>query len=268
MHLLRLHFAVALSGFRRYATYRVATAAGVFTNTVFGFILAYTFLALWHERPHLGGYDQSQALTFVWTGQALLAAAALMGGGFQDEFQERIRNGDVAIDLYRPVDLQTWWLAADLGRALFQLLGRGVLPLALGSLVFDLALPASPGTWLCFLAAVLLAIVVSFAVRYLFALCGFWLLDATGLGALSGLLSVFFSGMLLPLSVFPGGFGDVARLLPWAAMLQVPADVLLGTHPGGAAAGLAFQTGWAVVLLAAGRLLQAVATRKVVVQGG
>ncbi|CAM3011127.1 ABC transporter permease [Streptomyces albus] len=268
MHLLRLNLAVAASGFRRYATYRVATAAGVFTNTVFGFILAYTFIALWHERPQLGGYGQSQALTFVWTGQALLAAAALMGGGFQDELHERIRNGDIAVDLYRPVDLQLWWLAHDLGRAAFQLVGRGVVPMVAGALVFDLALPASPLVWALFLLSVLLAVVVSFAVRYLWALCGFWLLDSTGLSALSTLLSMFFSGMLLPLNVFPGEFGDVARQLPWAATLQVPADVLLGTQPGGALAGLAFQAVWAVVLLAAGRLLQALATRKVVVQGG
>ncbi len=60
-----LHLAVAAGGFRRYATYGTATAAGVFTNTVFGFIVAYTYIALWDERPGLGGYDQSQALTFV-----------------------------------------------------------------------------------------------------------------------------------------------------------------------------------------------------------
>ncbi len=75
------YVAVAAGSFRRYATYRIATMAGVFTNTVFGFIVAYTYIALWDERPHLGGYDQAQALAFVWTAQALLATAALMGGG-------------------------------------------------------------------------------------------------------------------------------------------------------------------------------------------
>ena len=44
-------------GFRRYATYGSATLAGVFTNTVFGFIMAYTYIALWDQRPQLGGYD-------------------------------------------------------------------------------------------------------------------------------------------------------------------------------------------------------------------
>ncbi len=58
----RLYAAVAASGFRRYATYRTATAAGVFTNSVFGLILAYTYLAVWNERPHLGGTTSRRLL--------------------------------------------------------------------------------------------------------------------------------------------------------------------------------------------------------------
>jgi ABC-2 type transport system permease protein len=264
-----VYFAVASGSFRRYATYRIATAAGVFTNTVFGFVLAYTFIALWSERPQLGGYDQAQALTFVWTGQALLAAAALIGGGFQEELQERIRTGDVVVDLYRPVDLQLWWLAADLGRAAFHLLGRGIVPVAIGACFFELTLPASPLVWLAFLSSVALGITTGFGLRYLFALSSFWLLDGTGMNMLSSLLSMFFSGMLLPLTVFPGTFGEVVRLLPWAATMQVPADVLLGEYEGAGVLGaFGFQAAWAAVLLAAGRALQSLATRKVVVQGG
>ncbi|MGW7462820.1 ABC transporter permease [Streptomyces sp. NPDC054797] len=265
-----LYLAVAAGGFRRYATYGTATAAGVFTNTAFGFIVAYTYIALWDERPGLGGYDQAQALTFVWVSQSLLAAGALIGGGFQEEMQERVRTGDIAVDLYRPADLQMWWLAADLGRAAFQLLGRGLFPLVAGALAFRLALPADPLRWLLFLVSVTLGLVVSFAVRYLLGLAAFWLMDGAGINMMATVVSIFFSGMLLPLTVFPGGFGEFVRVLPWAAMLQIPMDVLLGKHAGaGSAAGaLAFQAGWAGVLLGAGRLLQSAATRKVVVQGG
>ncbi|GAA3371958.1 ABC-2 family transporter protein [Streptomyces sannanensis] len=266
---MRLYAAVASNGFRRYATYRVATAAGVFTNTVFGFIMAYTYIALWDERPQLGGYDQSQALTYVWLGQALLMTCAMMGGGFEDELMERIRTGDVAIDLYRPADLQSWWLAADLGRAAFHFLGRGIVPMVLGGLAFDLALPASPVVWLAFLVAVVLGTVVSFAVRFLVALSAFWLLDGAGAVQLMMLAGMFFSGLYLPLNVFPGALGEVAMVLPWSALLQVPADIFLGRSAGwDVLEGYAFQAGWAVALLAAGRLLQAAATRRVVVQGG
>ncbi|WP_243761780.1 ABC-2 family transporter protein [Streptomyces sp. YIM 98790] len=264
-----LYWAVGLGGFRRFATYRVATAAGIFTNTVFGFILSYTYIALWSQRPQLGGYDQAQALTFVWIGQALLAAVAIMGGGLQEELQARIRNGDVAIDMYRPADLQTWWLAADAGRGCYHLLARGLLPMLAGALVFPLALPLDPLRWAAFLLSVTLALLVSFAIRYMVALTAFWLLDGSGVNMAAGLCSVFFSGMLLPLTVFPGSFGEIVQWLPWSSILQVPADVLLGRHTGAALPGaLAFQAGWAAVLLLAGRAVQAAATRKVVVQGG
>ncbi|MFF1962590.1 ABC transporter permease [Streptomyces sp. NPDC058232] len=266
---MRLYAVVAAGGFRRYATYRIATAAGVFTNTVFGFILAYTYMALWDERPQLGGYDMSEALTYVWLGQALLATCAMMGGGFEDELMERIRTGDVAIDLYRPIDLQMWWLAGDLGRAAYQLMARGIAPMVLGALAFPLALPTSPGIWLAYLVSVTLGVVVSFALRYLVALSAFWLMDGAGASQIAFLAGLFFSGMLLPLTLFPGLLGEVARALPWSALLQVPADVFLGKRTGwGLVEAFAFQGGWALALLLAGRLVQSVATRRVVVQGG
>ncbi|MEU2430467.1 ABC-2 family transporter protein [Streptomyces sp. NPDC007861] len=266
---MRLYAVVLAGGFRRYATYRIATAAGAFTNTVFGFIMAYTYIALWDERPHLGGYDLPQALTYVWLGQALLMTCAMMGGGFEDELIERIRTGDIAIDLYRPVDLQLWWLAGDLGRAGFHLLGRGIVPMLCGAFAFDLALPGSPLIWPAFLLSVVLGVVVSFAVRYLVALSAFWLMDGAGVLQITWLAGLFFSGMLLPLTLFPGFLGELALVLPWSALLQVPADVFLGKHTGWALAeAYAFQAGWAVALLGAGRLLQSAATRRAVVQGG
>ena len=46
-----LHLAVARSSFRRYSTYVGATVAGVFTNSVFGVIYSFAYLALWAARP-------------------------------------------------------------------------------------------------------------------------------------------------------------------------------------------------------------------------
>ncbi|AMW10741.1 ABC transporter permease [Streptomyces qaidamensis] len=262
----RLYAAVAAGGFRRYATYRAATVAGVFTNTVFGVILVYTYLALWHEKPNLGGYDQAQAVTYVWLGQCLYATLAIQGGGAEKDLMERIRTGEIAVDLYRPADLQLWWLAGDVGRALFQMLGRGVVPFVFGAVFFPMALPTDVTPWAAFVVTLLLATVVSFALRYLAALSVFWLMDGMGVNQVLTVTGIFFSGMVLPLNAFPGALGEVVRVLPWAAQIQMPADVLMGeTDPLGA---FAFQAAWAVALLAAGRLLQSAATRRVVVQGG
>src|SRR3954463_11218357 len=141
---MSLYVAVATRSFRRYSTYRTATLAGIFTNSVFGVIYSYAYLALWHQQEHAGGYDATDAVTYVWIGQALLMTVALWGGGTTDDLAERIRTGDVAIDLYRPVGLIGWSLAGDLGRAAYHFLARGLGPTVLGVLLFQIALPDGP----------------------------------------------------------------------------------------------------------------------------
>ena len=64
-----LHLAIATRAFRRYSTYTGATLAGIFTNSVFGIIYSYAYLALWSQRPDAGGYDATDAVTYVWIGR-------------------------------------------------------------------------------------------------------------------------------------------------------------------------------------------------------
>jgi len=269
MHAAALYAGIAVRSFRRYSTYRAATLAGIFTNSVFGIIYSFAYLALWRANPTAGGYDSADAVTYVWLGQALLMTVALWGGGTTDDLAERIRTGDVAIDLYRPVGLVGWYLAADLGRAAYHLLTRGLGPTLVGLVLFDISLPATPLAGAAFLVALTLGVVVSFGLRFLVACTAFWLLDQSGVRVMSGAFAIFFSGMMLPLVLFPGWLGTLANALPWAAFVQVPNDIWLGRHAGtDMVLALGFQILWAVVLLGCCRLVLAAATRKVVVQGG
>lgn len=264
-----LYAAVAYRGFRRYSTYRAATIAGIFTNTVFGIIIAYTFLALWEQRPHLGGYGPQQALTFVWVAQALIMPVGLFSGSFADEFAERVRSGAVAVDLHRPVPLLTWRFAEDAGRAAYHFLSRGLAPVMIGSLLFDLAWPSRPSTYAWFGVAIALAVAVGFAIRYLLGLLAFWIIDIRGFVALVTITQLFFSGMVLPLVVFPPWLRGVAEALPFRCLVQVPADVLLHEDTGAAVLPLVgVQAAWTALLLLVGQLLTTSAVRKVVVQGG
>jgi ABC-2 type transport system permease protein len=264
-----LYSAVARRSFHRYSTYRAATLAGMFTNCVFGVIFSYAYLALWDQRPHAGGYDATDAVTYVWVGQALLMTVALWGGGTTDDLAGRIRSGDVAIDLYRPVGLVGWYLAGDLGRAAYHFLSRGLGPTVLGVLLFHIRLPSTPAAVVGFLVSLALAVVTSFGVRFLVACTTFWLLDQTGVRTMSGVVALFCSGMVLPLVIFPEPLKSILLALPWASYLQTPADIWLGHRTGlDLLVGLGLQVFWVVVLLALCRLMVGAATRKVVVQGG
>ena len=262
---MRVYVEIARRTFHRMTTYRGATAAGVFTNTVFGFLLAYVLLAAYAGRPRLGGFDAADAVTFTFVSQGLLMTVGIFGSV---EMAARIRTGDVIADLYRPVDFQLWWAAVAYGKAAFYAVFRGVPPFVVGALAFDLRLPGA-SVWPWFVASVAAAVAVTFGWQFLLGLSAFWLLDDRGPTNVGLLVAMFLSGMAVPVVLFPGWLETIARALPFASMVQVPAEVFLGKRGGAGAAGaLAGQLAWAAALAAAGRAVLARAERRVVVQGG
>lgn len=263
---MRLHWEIARRGYRRFAAYPAATFAGIWTNTIFGFLQAYILLGLYENRTDIGGYDATDTVTYVWFAQALLMTVYAFGWV---ELALRIRSGDVATDLARPLDPLWYWLAFDLGRALYHLVFRGIPPFLIGMIVFDLELPESPATWLWVAVSVTLAVVVSLAFRFLYNLAAFWLLDYRGVVAIAITISLLFSGFVIPLPFFPSWLETIARALPFAAMVQIPVDVFLEQAEGVDLAGaLLLQVAWAVVLLGLARTVLAAALRRVVIQGG
>jgi ABC-2 type transport system permease protein len=263
--LLRLDWEIAKRGYRRHAAYPAATWAGVFTNTVFGFVSAYILLAVYEHRADVGGYDAGDAVTYVWLAQALLMTVNVFGW---EELALRVRDGSIATDLSRPVNPQRYWLAFDLGRAPYHLVFRGIPPFVAGGIVFDLHYP-EPELVPAFVVSVALAVVVSLGFRFLYNASAFWLVDHRGVMRLAVTVSLFFSGMVVPLAFFPSWLSDVAHALPFPSIVQVPIDVYLGKDRGlDLAVALGVQGAWALVLLGLGRLALARGTRKVVIQGG
>jgi ABC-2 type transport system permease protein len=263
---VRLYWEIARRGFGRYAAYPAATVAGIFTNTIFGFLQAYILLALYENRTDIGGYDPSDAVTYVWFAQALLMTVYAFGWW---ELALRIRSGDVATDLARPLDPLRYWLAYDFGRAVYHFLFRGIAPFVVGMLVFDIRLPESPATWLWVALSLALAVVVSFGYRFLYNLVAFWLLDYRGTIVIAMTVSLFFSGFIVPLPFFPDWLEAIARALPFAAMVQIPVDVFLEQATGTEVAGLLLlQAVWAAILLGLARVVLGTAIRRLVIQGG
>jgi ABC-2 type transport system permease protein len=259
--------AIAASGFRRHSTYRQAAVAGVVTNTVFGFLRYYIFAAAAGASGRVAGYDRTQLATFVWVGQGLLAVIAIWGW---TELADRIRTGEIAADLLRPIHPVTSYLAADLGRAGFAALSRLVPPVLVGLFLFEVYLPHRRATPPLFVLSVLLAVVVCFGCRYLVNATAYWLQDGRGALMLWTLSSGVLAGLYFPLGFLPGWLEAMLRYgTPFPSLLQIPLDVLVEREPAAMQFGLVgVQLGWAVALLAAARWVQRRAERRLVVQGG
>lgn len=260
--------ALAGSGFRRWSTYRQATIAGAFTNVVFGFVRCYVLLAVAAASGGLAaGYDAEQLATYVWTGQGLLSVIAIWGW---TDLADRIRTGDVAADLLRPVHPVVSYLAADLGRAGYALVTRFVPPVIVGMIFFPLYVPRRWPTIPLFAVSVVLAVAVCFGCRYLVNATAYWMHDARGPIFFWTLSSGVLAGLYFPLRLLPDWLAVLLYVgTPFPSLLQIPSDVLVERDGPAVQAGLvALQAVWCVVVLALCALVQRRAERRLVVQGG
>lgn len=255
------------TGWRRWSAYRSAALAGAFTNTVFGLIkAAITMGAVGAAGGVLGGMDPITGATYAWLAQAFIAPVNVF---WSNDLVDRIRTGDIAVDLARPIDPQLAYLATDLGRAAFSLVPRGAPPLLVGALVTGLALPDRALPYLLGLVSLTLAVVISFACRWLVSLAAFWLVEMRGVATLYLMVSNVLCGLIVPVHWFPDWLARLAAATPFPSMLQAPIDVVMGRVTGAAAvAEIGVQLAWAAGVLLAGRVLWSRAVRRLVVQGG
>ena len=263
---MRLYYEVARRSLRRQMTYSAANWAGAATNIFFGCLRSFVFVALFEARAEVQGYQLDDALAYVWLTQAILMFSQIWGWW---EISNSIRTGAVATDLARPFDYYLYWLSQDIGRALYFLLLRSVPIYAAGALLFGVGLPSEPLIWLAFAISLVGAELVSFSFRFLLNLSSFWLLDHRGIAILASVAASFFSGLLVPNALFPDWLRAISDWLPFQSILYVPSRVFLGQLGGAALAGaLLQQLAWFVGLTVAGRAVLALATRRLVVQGG
>jgi ABC-2 type transport system permease protein len=262
----RTFAALVSAGFRRWSTYRQAMFAGLFTNIAFGFLRSEVMLAV-AGGAAVAGYAGDQLVGYVWLGQALIATIGIWG---DTELATRIRSGEVAADLIRPVHPVVAYLAGDLGRAGFALLTRFVGPVLVGALFFRFHVPSRAATWPLAALSLALAVVLCFACRFLVNATAYWLLDSRGPQMAWTLIASVLCGLYFPLHFLPEPVVLVLWLAtPFPSLMQATCDIIVERGSAGLAAGMVVvQAVWVVLALLACVRVQRLAERRMVVQGG
>lgn len=252
-----------LSGVRQQSTYRLAMLGGLVANVTFGLLKTAILLATVRAGGgSVQGYTTSTMASYVWLSQGLLGSLNLNG---RTPLADRIKSGAVITDFLRPVSVQWATIAGDVGKAACSLLPRGLPSVVVGIVVVGMAAPPGPAAWILGALSLLLGITISWATVYVLACAGFWLVETRGLQTLYMMISGFFAGLFVPVSLFPHWLLTLASATPFPSMLQYPIDVLTGR--GGTGLILA-QLGWLALVGGVGHLLTAAGRRRLEVQGG
>lgn len=263
---MRLFWEIAKRSFQRHLTYRAAALAGLATNFFFGLLRMAILVALYGQRDQVADVTIQGAITYMALIQALIGYLSVFSWY---DLMRTVHSGEVAADLLKPMNLFSFWLAQDLGRALVNLLLRGFTLMIIYALFLDLSYPKSIDQWIALFLVMVLAWLVSFSWRFLVNLASFWTPNALGIGRFFFVVSWFFSGLLMPLRYFPDWVIRLAILTPFPHMLNTILDVYVGALEGlEIVQAMTIQVFWIFVLTGMSHLVLRAGVRKLVILGG
>ncbi|WP_053361552.1 ABC-2 family transporter protein [Bacillus sp. FJAT-27251] len=239
--------------------------AGTVSSILRLLIIYYFWQAVYSNRSAIQDIDLGTMITYI------VVAMLLQGfvGGVGQDLAENIKNGNVAIELMRPYDLIYKMFAVDLGSKLMHLI-RGTIPMMLIAFFFmDITFPGSLEAWLLFIISAGLGLWIETFFDFLVGVLAFWTVNIWGVRVLKESLVTFFSGALVPISLFPDWLRVITEFLPFQAMVYLPVSIYSGMISGTEAyLAVGLQLFWLISFYVLVRVIWAQAVKQITIFGG
>jgi len=254
--------------------YRTAAVAGFATQCWWGLIKVMVFAAFFRSTLAHQPINFTQAVTYVWLGQAFLV---LLPWFADPEVAAMVRTGDVSYDRLRPLDTYFYWYARAMGWMFARLVPRAVLMFAMAGFVLPvvglgdwrLRFPTGLEAGLLFAPAMLSVLLLSSAMMILINIATVASMTERGINTLMVPLVNILSGSIVPLLFFPDWMQWILFIQPFAGLVDIPYRIYFGNLTGiGAIAGIVQQLVWTAILLLVGKQLLARVIGRMQVQGG
>lgn len=274
MKAARPYLAAFRARFQLMLQYRAAALAGFATQLWWGAIRILVFAAFYGVNAAAAPINFTDAVTYVWLGQALLALQPWVA---DPEIGHAVRTGGVGYDRLRPLDAYGYWYARTVGWMLARALPRATLMVMAAGIVLPLVglgdwawrPPAGATAAFLFVPAFALMTMLGAAVLMLANVIVAASLNERGVNAVLTPLVIVFSGSLLPLDFYPDALRPFLHVQPLAGLVDIPFRIYFADLKGAAALqGLALQAGWTLVLIGLGRLAMERMMRRLEMQGG
>jgi viologen exporter family transport system permease protein len=189
---LSTYGAVAATAMKTNLAYSMWVWADFFVTITSMFIFVYFWRAVYAGTSTLGGLTLQQTITYILLARLL---APLVETRIIFYFGWMLRNGQVAVEMTRPVDMQLRMIVETFGElGAFAL--RRVPLFLLAWWFFGLHVPADPLVWGAFFVSLVLGEIVLFLFDWMFASLAFYVTETWGLSVVRIGVASFLSGAL------------------------------------------------------------------------
>ena len=144
-----------------------------------------------------------------------------------------VRTGAVSYELLRPLDLYAHWYSRAIALRTAPVLLRSVPLFLMAALFFGMKGPDSPAAAGAFVVAMLGPLLLSSAITTWLSISLMWTISGESINSLTGSAVLIFSGLLVPLPLFPNWAQSVLAFLPFRGLVDAPYRLYLGHIPPG-----------------------------------
>jgi ABC-2 type transport system permease protein len=254
--------------------YRAAAVAGFGTQCWWGFIKVMVLAAFFRSSSAHQPMSFTQAVTYVWLGQAFLALLPWLA---DPEIAQMVASGNIAYERLRPLDTYFFWYARAMAWMIARALPRAAMMFAFACLIvpllgmddWRLRLPATFESAALFSGAMAMTVLLSSAIVMFVNLGCVITLSERGVNSLIVPFILVLSGNIVPLPFFPNWMQPLLFAQPFAGLVDIPFRIYFGGLTGWIAfAGIAQMAAWTLVLGFAGHRALSAAMNRLQVQGG
>lgn len=259
LEMIRIRFLMMLA-------YRTNYYTGILIYSIN--IGAYYFLwkAIYSGKEHIQGLSVTQMTTYV---AVAWMARAFYFNNIDREMAVEIMEGKVAVELIRPYNYLGMKTMQGLGEGVFRLLFFSVPGLLIASFIFPVKFTWNPMVWGLFGISILLSFLINTQLNLLTGITTFFLFNNSGLIRAKRVIIDLFSGLLLPISFFPGWAQGVMKYLPFQGISYIPSMIFTnGFSHQQTISAIWQQFIWVLVLIVPIQLLWILAKKQLIIQGG
>ncbi|SEN32717.1 ABC-2 type transport system permease protein [Paenibacillus sophorae] len=264
--LLEAYFDFIRIRFLTMLAYRLNYYTGILIYSLNIGVNYFTWKAIYGQGESLGGFTAAQMTTYV---AVSWMARAFYFNNLDREISTDIRDGSIAIQFIRPYNYVFAKMMQGLGEGMFRFLLFMIPGMALAMLLFPVQLPHDPAAWAGFLVMLFFSFLINSQINIITGLLAFFVENNEGLMRMKRVVVDLFSGLIIPISLFPGWMSSILKLLPFQAITYLPGSVFTGRVQGvGIWNVFGIQIIWFAILLIPLFWLYRAARQRLFVQGG
>jgi ABC-2 type transport system permease protein len=253
-------------GFLNMLAFRLRYYTGVITYFINVTVYYFIWRAIYQVDPSFAGFTFTQMITYVAVGWII---RSMYFNNIDSEMAEDILEGKIVMVMIKPVSVQWSYISRALGESAFRLCLLTAPTALLLGLIFPVLAPASAAHFAVFLAALAGSVLLVGALNFAVGCCAVSLTSILGLLRAKFWAQDLLSGVLVPVTLFPGPLREVSRWLPFEHIGFTPMAIYLGKISWRETAeSLALEAFWIAALLWFGAWFWRAMSRRIMVHGG